>query len=101
MKVFVLLILPILITSKNFLIETKDSMEAKGEEVNTEDDTGMDYTRCGTPCMIRRRNKIKRYKKFCIPKGESFGKNPEYCKTWDKLWLVKKNEDYIVTVMIM
>ena len=39
MKVCVLLILPILITSKNFLIETKDSMEAKGEEVNTEDDT--------------------------------------------------------------
>ena len=79
MKVCVLLILPILITSKNFLIETKDSMEAKGEEVNTEDDTGMDY-------MDSRRDKLKRYKKLCSPKGKSFGKSNMYCKRWEKLW---------------
>ena len=42
MKVFVCIFLPILISSKNYLIETKDSLEANGDEVK-DFDAGTDY----------------------------------------------------------
>ena len=42
MKVFVFIFLPIIISSKNYLIETKDSLEANGDEVK-DFDAGTDY----------------------------------------------------------
>ena len=42
MKVFVCIFLPILISSKNYIIETKDSLEANGDEVK-DFDAGTDY----------------------------------------------------------
>ena len=79
MKVCVLLILPILITSKKFLIETKDSMEAKGGDV-TEDDTGMDF-------VNSKLDNIKKYRRHCTEKGKSFGLGEgKYCKRWLSKW---------------
>ena len=83
MKVCVLLILPILITSKNFLIETKDSMEAKGGEFTEDDiDTGMDFTNSNL-------DNIKKYRRFCTETGKSFGKREhdgKYCQRWKSKW---------------
>ena len=81
MKVCVLLILPILITSKNFLIETKDSMEPKGGDVTEDDiDTGMDFVNSNL-------DNIKKYRRFCTTTGKSFGLGDgTYCKRWNSKW---------------
>ena len=77
MKVFVCIFLPILISSKNYLIETKDSLEANGDEVK-DFDAGTDYAKAKS-------YNLKKYIRRCTSKEIGTG---NFCKRWERRWLV-------------
>ena len=77
MKVIVFFLLPLLITSKNFLIESKDSVDANDDDDKVSKDVhGIDYHSYNT---------LKTYKSFCTSTGY-WGAITTYCNSWAKKW---------------
>ena len=68
--------LPLLITSKNFLMESKDSVDANDDIKVSKDVHGIDYHSYNT---------LKTYKSFCTSTGY-WGAITTYCNSWAKKW---------------
>ena len=88
MKVFVILMLPQLIPSKNMLIETEDSIDANDKEVS-KDVKGKDYDHYEKLMITNFELNIetlKEYKNWCTTNSLQIGAMEVYCKQWAKKW---------------
>ena len=94
MKMFVILLMPKLIASKNMLIETEDSVDANDREVS-KDVHGQDYDHYDQDRLLQDRLKetlsfyltdtLKEYKYWCAT-NSYHGAVQVYCKKWAKKW---------------
>ena len=76
MEMIAFLLLPLLITSKNFLIKSKDSVDTNDDDKVSKDLQGIDFHSYNT---------LKTYKRICTETGY-WGAITTYCNSWAKKW---------------